>query len=34
MPFIDPDHSGITFLKIFAIEFIAIAIVFGLLSVF
>jgi hypothetical protein len=34
MPFIDPDRSGTTFLRIFAVEFIGIIIVFGLLAIF
>jgi len=34
MPFIDPDHSGFTFLRIFAIEFVAIAVIYGLLAIF
>jgi len=34
MPFIDSDHPGLTFLKIFAIEIAGIIIVYSLLAVF
>jgi hypothetical protein len=32
MPFIDPDRPGTTFLRIFAVEFAAIIVVYGILA--